>query len=352
MQRWPLMIVGAGIVGLTIAAEARRRRPDLPIVLIDKGLPGQGCTSKAGAIQVPLANDVAEAKWIRTGLSWLTAQKRHHPLRLLWIVGRDRQAEFERRHVGGHWQMAPEDFLSELQQLFPDLRQPDNSLLYLDHSSGVIDAAGLTNDLIARLRADSGVTMLSNTTITGYHYDAAGALLYSGRQHWSGRRAILAPGPWQPGFVPLRPPTRTRAKQVAALHVADGWGNSPAPDLAIAWYDHSLFLVPLPHCGHWLLSYPAQRWEPDPDHLVSPPASECQDVITLWGQILPSVAARLVPGRDHADSYTDDRIALMTPLADSAHKLWLVGACHGSGIRLAPGMATDVLDRIGWLSQR
>lgn len=352
MTRWPLMIVGAGIVGLTIAAEARRRRPDLPVLVIDKGQPGQGCTAKAGAIQVPLANSPTEAGWVRHGLPWLAASGRHKPLRLLWLVGRDRQAEFEQRHVGNGLQAVPEIFLTELQASFPDLTIPADSQLFLDSSSGVIDVGRLTADLITTLHDDPGVTLIPETAISGYGHDPAGAVLYAGAQRWSGRRAILAPGPWQPQLVPLAPPLHTRVKQVAALHLTGGWGDAPPPDFGIAWYDHSLFLVPLPQCGHWLLSYPARRLDLDPDHLPPAPEQERHATTALLAQILPTTATRLVPGRDHADAYTDDRTALITPMADSAHKVWLAGACHGSGIRLAPGMATDLLDRIGWLTRR
>jgi glycine/D-amino acid oxidase-like deaminating enzyme len=168
------------------------------------------------------------------------------------------------------------------------------------------------------------------------------ALLLSTGEKLQVDRVVVAPGPWlgARAWRSLLGPLGVRTKKVVAFHI----DIPPRPSDSIALFlQEDAFLLPLKHRGHWLFSYTCQEWNVDPDTVTTgiseSNSSEAREILLRYA---PKLADLCKSGRVFCDAYSITGEPLVRALDDEARVIF-AGAANGSGYRLAPAIASEVV---------
>lgn len=218
-----VVIVGAGIIGLSIAWQLARRSP-LKITVLDKGAGvGEGSTGASSAVcrfrysmneMVHLARDGIDAyrHWQAfTGLAAPRAQ--FHNDGVLWLPGEDREwalTEHRRMQALGIATEVLED--DDLRQRYPAFSQciipPDlisgephpcrgGGRHFLESDGGYMDPVACAEDLLEACRG-AGVTVNFNAPVQSVEHGAGRVkgVLLSGGEQLAADVVVNAAGPW------------------------------------------------------------------------------------------------------------------------------------------------------------
>jgi glycine/D-amino acid oxidase-like deaminating enzyme len=99
----------------------------------------------------------------------------------------------------------------------------------------------------------------------------------------------------------------------------------------------------MPDRGYWLFSYTCLEWDVVPDELHSGISHrnlrEAHDILRRYApEETPSIRA----GRVFCDAYSPTREPIVAVAGHTGNVIF-AGAANGSGYRLAPGIATEVV---------
>jgi hypothetical protein len=106
----------------------------------------------------------------------------------------------------------------------------------------------------------------------------------------------------------------------------------------VLWEDDA-FLLPLPERGHCLFSYTNTTWDVDPRGSIAMTDEDVDAALRVLEPRSPGLAGGYAGGRAFCDSYTAECVAAL----EEQEGLAEIGGCSGSGVRLAPGLATAAL---------
>jgi len=156
---------------------------------------------------------------------------------------------------------------------------------------------------------------------------------------------VIATGPWLttgPGGA-FSKAAGIRIKKVAAMHI-EYCPSREAPVLYFAESD--AFLLPLQEQRKLLLSFTAQEWDclPDISRLNIDPDDRAL-ALSILNRYSPAFVDACTGGRVFCDAYSQDRAPLVAQLSTS-NSIVVAGACSGSGVRLAPAIASEALDLV------
>jgi glycine/D-amino acid oxidase-like deaminating enzyme len=350
-----LVVVGGGILGITLVMLVRDARPDWSVTLIDRGAPGGGATRWSGALVVPYGPDsrsreLMAASWRCFQRAPLRAYLRQVPA--FGVVSESQLDEIQSAMIPGPLPLATEQDLLRLRTCYPDLRIGDDEVvLNAGDRAGVVDVAALVDDVLRfddlRVWSGSLVQRVSRTQGGWVVVTAAGAEVHA-------RHVVLATGPWTPPDVEpdVFGPRRVRVKRVAALHVeapharqraepCDGeaphaGGRCPA----VLFPSDDLFVLPDRH--HLLVSFYRDEWLRADVPLTSGATAEDLRLgrAALKGRS-PALERRVVGGRAFYDAYTSDRVPIVRPGVKDG--IVEITGGSGSGVRFAPALAALAL---------
>ncbi|WP_328475806.1 FAD-binding oxidoreductase [Streptomyces sp. NBC_00377] len=336
MSRQDVVIVGGGVVGLTLADSLTRRDPGLEVTVLEQHDWASGATGYAGAVDIPYAHTPFHRDLVRSGRRWWneldTATLPRTPLPFTWLVRGPEAAAHLQDALLGPVRPVPEQ-ADGAWRLPPGTRA-------LAGQAHVIDPALLCAVLLDRLAARPGVRLVHHARVERAEPRPDGALAAvtaDGRQ-WRADQCVLALGAWLPGFVAdsAHWPSGfdVRTKRVFGLRVA--LSGRAAVQHGVGSAEDGIFLFPVAD-GEFAMSIKHDVWD------VTPAESELPDeVLARAAGFLDVVAGpgtwRLTRTRVFADTYTRDATPHLVPL-DAAGDLFAVTGLHGSGIRLAAGMA-------------
>lgn len=342
MSLQDIVIVGGGVVGLALADAVTRRNPALDVTVLEQHDWASGATGYAGAVDIPYAHTPFHRDLVRSSQHWWkelhTATSSPHgapqprtPLPFTWLV---RSPE-----AAAHLQDA---LLSPVRPVPAPAegawRLPPGTQA-LAGQAHVIDPALLCAVFLNRLAARPGVRLVHHARVARAEQQPDGVLAITadGRQ-WRADRCVLALGPWLPGFVAgtahRQPGFDVRTKRVYGLRVA--LTSQAAVRHGVGSAEDGIFLFPVAD-GEFAMSVKHDVWD------VAPAESELPDeVLTRAARFLDAVAGpgtwRLTRTRVFADTYTPDATPRLVQF-DAAGSLLAVTGLHGSGVRLAIGMA-------------
>lgn len=331
-----LAIVGGGVIGALLAHEALAAFPDLSIAVLERGLLGQGASSRSAGVHFPRGatarvrsmTEHSQRVWERLGAELdlpirelgATVVSTADPGTLATTYPR-LGAETAPADPGRGWAAPPGARAWELP------------------GCHYADVQGVTGRVLARLRGR--LTVLEGTEVTALSAEAGVHRLTLGHgRELRARRVVLAPGPWiaHPAWAELLAPLDLRVKKIVATHVE----AAPAPDDPLTvFHDEDAFLLPLHGRGHYLFSYTCDRWDvaPDDAELVLE-RSDLDDAQAQLGRFAPELVARCTSGRVFCDAYSPRREPVVAELAPG---LVFAGAAGGSGYRLAPAIAAEAV---------
>lgn len=353
-DEYDLVVVGAGIVGATVAEQARRRRPGARILLLDRSSPGSGATRHSAALSAPTGATAAHRQLAERSERWYADLARtsdapwRRPLDAYWVVRESSVAECLREFVCHAPVPAGSADVARLRRAYPDLAVRVDEVVLRSEGVWAGAAAATARALATRLHQADGCGCWAGVQVDDVQPHGGGhVVLTSTGERLRARHVVLATGPWladDPGQV--RADWQLRVKKVVALHLA----RRPEPDdpVVMLW-DEDAFLLPLPDHGGTLFSFYCPTWDVRPDTLFV----ERDDVTAALAVLAsrnPSLATALAGGRAFCDGYPPNR--LPAAVADPGRPgVVLAGGCSGSGFRLAPGLAELTLSTLDRFSE-
>jgi glycine/D-amino acid oxidase-like deaminating enzyme len=306
------VIVGAGIVGCLVARELAAADPAAPITVLDRDTIGAGATRRSAGLHLPRGATERTKRMSAASHAYYADLVLRRPGLPIYPIGATAisAGSAPRRLAGCHY----------------------------------ADVYQLTQALAAELRPR--VRFLEGVAVTGLAAGAGGVTVSgSTGELITADSVVLAPGPWlsDPAWRDLLAPLGLRVKKVVALHI----GQRPDPaDEAVIYEDDDAFLLPLADRGHWLFSYTCQEWDVHPDALTAGlSAADVGAARDCLRRYSPALAAACGGGRVFCDAYSPDREPLVRAL-DGAGRILFAGAASGSGYRLAPAIASEVVAQL------
>lgn len=339
-------IVGAGILGCTLAREIAARDRDAEIVLLDQDIAGSGASRRSAGVSVPAGGTPRVRRMAAYGHEYYERLSRRdpalpiHPVAMTLVAPGDAGARLA------------EIFLDEAaltrtdrEPAVADVTVPADAGVWTVQGAHHTDVYALAQAYIRELRPH--VRVREGVQVTGVESDADGVLLHLGTgDTLAAGRVVLAPGPWihHPAWQALLGHLRLRVKKIVALHVE----RRPAPDDPLVFFPHEdAFLLPVAHRGHWLFSYASPEWDVDPavpaDRLTGISSADLAEAHECLRRYAPALVEHATSGRVFCDAYSPDREPQVRALDDTG-RIVFAGAGSGSGYRLAPAIASEAAD--------
>ena len=338
MQReFDVLIVGAGILGLTTAMLCHLRFPDLRIAIVDQSSIGSGCSRFGGASDVPFC-----------------PQKGHEELILRTKeIRKNYPRDFAfSRQVRSVWVGQIESLQSRiLDTSFSPLTKNEINQLSLqlgvEEQAYVSNSGGIGSPFQACMKLASTMMPLSNVSIfEGTRIDSIETsidqLIFktASGERFQACHGVVCTGPWltKQSFVHDR--RHKIVKKIIALHIDQAFGletqiHHDSPDI---------YLLPDPvFKNRMIFCFRSDDWHcaTNPDCLSISVEEMCQARNLLMKHFrMPS--HRIRGGRVFCDGYSTDGVPVVEAHPDNAN-LIIAGLCSGAGYRHAPGLADKIL---------
>lgn len=340
VTRADIAIVGAGVIGCLIARELSERRPDLAIVVLDRGGIGGGASRHSAGLDIPRGHSARVRRMAAYGQRYFDDNRRSLPMTV--IAPRTRESDVRERYLASAGLMPVDAVHRELFDI------PTGHVAWIGECAHT-DVQAFAQHLARRLR--SRVRFHEGTDVVAVEPAADGIRLRlgTGRDVLAGR-VVLAPGPWTdaPAWASLVRPFGIRVKRVVALHI-DRVPDEGDP--AVIFDAEDAFLLPLNQRRHWLFSYTSDEWDVSPE--LARTGLTAAD-LTAGHAILERYAPHLIPatvsGRVFCDAYSPDREPLIRS-APTDPRVVFAGAAGGSGYRLGPAIAAETADLLETLTR-
>ncbi|GAA2198552.1 NAD(P)/FAD-dependent oxidoreductase [Streptomyces bangladeshensis] len=344
MNDQDVLVVGGGVVGLTLAEALTRQEPGLRVTVLEQHGWGSGATGYAGAVDIPYAHTPFHRELVEAGRQWWTEFEADAPapgartaLPFAWLVRGPEAAG----HLADTLVTPARPVAAPADGAW---RLPAGTTA-LAGEAHVIDPRRLTAALVRRLAARPRVRLVEHRRVTELTPAADGvraATADGGR--WRAERCVLALGPWLPSS-PLRsalrpapgpagPEADVRTKRVYGLRVA--LSGPAAVRYGVGSAEDGIFLFPVAD-GEFAMSVKHDVWDVPPEERPLPADVRARAAAFLDAVVGPGTWA-VTRGRVFADTYTPDATPRLLPLSP-ADGVFAVTGLHGSGVRLAAGLA-------------
>lgn len=320
MEPVDLAVVGGGVIGAMIAHEAVAAFPGLTVAVLERGLIGQGASSRSAGVHFPRgATERVRAMSAHSERVWLRlAAELDLPIREV-----DATVAGSADKVTGTYLRLGEQTAAETWTL---------------HGCHYADVQGVAGRVLASVR--DRVTVLEGNEVAELSFDGEHQrLVFTNGSELLARRVVLAPGPWigHSAWADLVAPLGLRVKKVVAAHLE----SSPAAgDQLRIFHDEDAFVLPLHGRGHFLFSYTCNRWDVTPDGGLALEREDLDDARAVLGRFAPELVASCDSGRVFCDAYSPNREPVVAELRPG---LVFAGAANGSGYRLAPAIAAETV---------
>jgi glycine/D-amino acid oxidase-like deaminating enzyme len=342
-----LVVVGAGIIGATVAAQAQRRRPTAKVLLLDRSRVGSGATRHSAAFCPPVGSTPAHRQMAERAARWYTELERtggapwHRRLTTYWVVPESEIHGFCQEFVFDPPVPAATADLARLHDAYPDLVIRPFETVWCSRDVWAGEAEATARALAARLNRANESACWEGAHVDDVQPEAVSYLVVTRTgQRVRARHVVLATGPWlvdEPGQT--RAGWGLRVKKVAAVHLAR---RPSAGDPAVVFWDEDAFLLPLPAREVTLFSFYCPTWDvrPDADLVLEWP--ELNGALQVLKARSASMADAAVGSRAFCDGYLPARLPRVAE--DPARPgVLLAGGGSGSGFRLAPALAELVV---------
>ncbi|MGI8465357.1 NAD(P)/FAD-dependent oxidoreductase [Pectobacterium punjabense] len=348
MLKYDIAIVGGGILGSTIARELLNNYSELTLVIIDKKLSGSGASFYSAGVHFPRGG----SERVRQ----MSAYSHDYYQSLMEIGAPIYPLMMELITEGSNIPRVEEKYLA-----CADFHQTENCSSDLINVSGaagdnlrVLKGSGahyanvfaLVNDYMQQLRGK--IDYLEGTEVETIEREGHGyRLSLSSGVNIQARQAIVVPGPWikHPLNAKTLSASGLRVKKIVATHI----NIKPEEQAPLIVFDEEdAFLLPCHHRKQWLFSYTCKEWDVDPESIRSLKPEDLVNAREILAKYAPALVDQIHDGRVFCDAYSPG--SEPTVIRADNGVIYAAG-CNGSGYRLAPAIAAEVIHLIPHLSR-
>jgi glycine/D-amino acid oxidase-like deaminating enzyme len=352
-ERHRVIVVGGGVVGLAAATEILRcsaGSPEVTVMVLERAGIGGGASAYAGTIDIPYCNtgrhrSLVEASWAWHGSNGKDGKEYRRPIPITWYAEPGDAAAKLRDSV-----LPP---LSPQGSEADEWPAPEGVEEY-GGQAFVMDCPAWCRALVQEIEQSGRGRVVEHAPVTAIEETGDGlALVRSNDQVFDAGHVLVCLGPWLPGWsAPAEEWARARnlrTKRVAGLNIAVR--SDRRPQRAVAWPSHDMHFHPAFEKDSYRMSFRHPVWDVDPDRPATLDGADLEPVHDFLDGLLGAGSWSVSGHRVLADTYTPD----FTPVVDRCPALGrnvtVVTGTHGSGVRLAPGLAElaagRVLDGLG-----
>ena len=348
-KSWDLIVVGAGIIGVTVAWMAQKfHRKN--VLLIEQKLANRGATAYSLALRTPYFESATmQALVLKSKRLYednIDVLPECAPTRIpsFWIVQEADQDTLRSRLASDQLQVAWSAKQAELLKYLPGLHIRVNERLMYDPDD-IVGSPIKTSEILLREYLHHGGTISVGVRYTSCLESSWGVnVLLSDGICLSGTHVVVATGPWMAREFSsyLLPPVRS--KKIVAFHIHE----VPLPGCPIVqWMDEDIFLAPEYARNRYLLSVCSEEWDVVPDDSsVSIRDADVAFARFFLSEHFPRFVSAVSGGRVFCDGYS--RTSAPYVSRDPFTKgVFYAGGAGGAGFRLAPAIADDVLVLMG-----
>jgi len=348
-KTYDLIIIGAGVIGTTIAWMARNKHPNWSIALVDKSLIGQGASSYSACIDMPFGHTELRRLLTRKSRIWyskLCQEIEENQFREVPFVSFIKESKVDKLlsyFVDDRTRRATFKERNNILNNHPLKLQNDASLLC--GTIAFYDTDNQWSKILAnRFNSTPKSDVWEGTEISAIRKNRSIFELEVDKENiFLSERIIQATGPWLP-FGPEKEEVKAagiKTKKIIACHIDL---QPKKEDPLYYFFDDEAFLLPQYEKKQWLFSFRCDEWDVYPDINQLKISNESKSIAkTILNKYLPSFTEHLKGGRVFCDAYGINDNPLIYKVQNSKNHI-MVGAGSGSGYRLAPGIAEEALN--------
>ncbi len=340
-----ILILGGGVVGMAATSVLLARSRRVSVTVLERSAIGEGASQYAGAMDIPYFRNRFQRELVTASWAWHETHNAgsnayRHAVPMVW---------YSRTNCDLQSSMTTPLAEQPLDDAPAWCVPADTRVQY--GPAFVIDSLLWCRSLASEVRKSGRCEVIENAEVASLAPDASGRLRVNcadGRC-FVGDHVLLALGPWVLGWnqrlATWASKRQLRTKRVFGLNVEirNGCGA------ALGWPDADFYLHPAPtghSAGAYHLSLRHDEWDVDPDsphQMVDEVLERCA---RLLDQLLGSGSWCMTGHRVFVDTYTPDFQAVVEPCTNFGADVTIATATHGSGVRMAPGIAELVADRV------
>ena len=341
-MRPEIAVIGGGIIGCSVVRALLDADVPATITLIERDLIGLGASQRSAGFHFPKGRGPHARAMTAYSERIYKALLADDPAMPIWpcevvAITHTPAEDSLRQHF-----LDPGPIETSRPHVRLALSWPEEAVHWAVPGCHYADVGDLARRLARGFRRS--VDILEGTAVVAVSERADGVTLTLGTgRELIADRVVLAPGPWAtaPAWAGLTRSLGIRVKRIVAFHL-DLPINEQDP--ALLFPEEDAFLLPLRHLGHWLYSYTCDDWDVEPDSdvlgLDSRHVEAAQAVLRRYA---PDLADDLRAGRVFCDAYSPLREPAIA-VAGKTGRILFAGAANGSGYRLAPAIASAVVN--------
>lgn len=348
MLKYDIALVGGGILGSTIARELINNHPNLKLAIIDKNLSGSGASFYSAGVHFPRGGSERVRQMSECSHDYYQRLINDcapiYPLAMELITESRNIPSVEGKYlpsVGFHQRINCSSDLIDLNAA------AGNDLRVLKGGgANYANVFALVNYYMEKLR--DKIDYLEGTEVEALRREGpCYRLSLRSGVDIQARQAIIVPGPWI--NHPLNGETLSsrglRIKKIVAAHI----NVKPTMQAPLVVFDkEDAFLLPCHHRKQWLFSYTCKEWDVDPESVGSLTPADLANARETLAKYAPALAEQIHDGRVFCDAYSPGSEPTVIRADDGV--IYAAG-CNGSGYRLAPAIAAEVIKLIPHLSE-
>lgn len=340
-----LLIVGAGIIGLMIAWEAKRRWPRIDVTVIDRNVAGtdSGASFYSPGIQLAYGRNETERSYADYSIREWEKYFKQWNWRPGRVVGLNWLGRCDSRIMQQSTRNLEPNGVAERSLLGGPIQELVEGVVIPDQCS--YDPAAPIVERMCRELSQLGVQFVEGEEVNSIA-GSSPIKVESQNSVFYAHTVLACMGPWFPSSPIAEshsPNCSVRVKKVMAFDL-----SLPVDEQseAVALADDYAFLIPQVERGCWLFSFGSEQWDvqPNPRELVTDDR-DLQKAKSILLKYMDINDAQIGPARVFCDAYTDSGLP-MIEFSKISSSVLFVGACGGNGFRFAPAIANEVLSKV------
>ena len=347
---WDMVVVGAGIVGITTANELAKAYPEQRILLLDQDLPGHGATRYSIGMDFPYGQTSEKRAMSATARDFYRKLKAEDPQLKIYrkafygIIHRDKVPDLLAASFDGV-RLANQDEIEFLFREHPGLQLSEDDAVLTGCEASYANTLSVSLALLDQFRSAGNSEVYEGAKVVQVHQlDDGVELQLEGGTSLQTQQLVLATGPWLPQNL-VNESTKVPSlavKKIVCFNLSKAFTRVTP---MIYFFDHDTFLMPTPERGGAVLSISSKEWNCQPNSAsLNVNADELADKEKVLNKYYPELLSQVVGNRVFCDAYRPDFTAIAQPLKDHPN-IVIAGGGSGSGFRLAPAIALSVVDQ-------